>query len=758
MDARTNELPLESEHEYSDGSEFSRRSNTRPSIGATDILETLRRSWRFPLYGFLIGLALAAVYFITVPNPYKSSARILVDRSVSRYLQNNKIVDQPTFDEPEIGSQTFVVSSDSVVIPVVRSLGLTHDSEFVGQPKMGGARISDYLGDIKKTVGNLLGMSVAPPADPEAALERAAVEAVGKRLTVNREDVANVINVSVESEDRNKAANIANALADSYITTTLDAKLKSTRVASQWLQDRLVELKKQAADADRTLQDFKASNNIKTAAGGQDQRANLETQLANAQIAAAEAKSRLDRIRQRSGEEITTQMNTDALNNNAKAGLTSPGELFSLTNNELIRLRGQYRDLSARAADIESHVGDKHPIALKFRRQADAIQAAIKAEELRIADSYANEYQVAHARETEIAATVSNLAGGTKAGSELRELESSAEALHKLYDSTLQKYKEINTIETETMPVQSARVITRAVPALSKNSKKGWAILAGSMMLGIFLGAGAAVGKEWVADVFRTPKAVEQVIGTKCVVLPLAEAKSTPMEELVLDAPYSRFTEALRNVKAQIDTNRGVHGAKVIGIVSSLPKEGKTTVGANLAALMIAASGARTLVIDSDFHVRRLSAALAPDAREGLLEALENPTRLPWLVSRRQRSGLHVLPCVAPARIPNSAELLGSPMMAQLLSVARKSYDYVIIEIAPVMSVVDVKMIERFVDQFVFVIEWGETKRDLVLDALSEVEIIRDRLACVILNKADPVAIQKIESYKGIKSGDYYQS
>src|SRR6195952_3555463 len=187
MDARTNELPLESEYEYSDGN-HSQRSSARPSIGATDILETLRRSWRFPLYGFLIGLALAAVYFITVPNPYKSSARILVDRSVSRYLQNNKIVDQPTFDEPEIGSQTFVVSSDSVVIPVVRSLGLTRDSEFVGQPRMGGARISDYLGDLNKAVGNLLGMSVAPPTDPEAALERAAVEAVGKRLTVNRED------------------------------------------------------------------------------------------------------------------------------------------------------------------------------------------------------------------------------------------------------------------------------------------------------------------------------------------------------------------------------------------------------------------------------------------------------------------------------------------------------------------------------------------------------------------------------------------
>ena len=755
MDARTNELSLESEHEYSDGSEYAPRSSARPSIGITDILETLRRGWRFPLYGFLIGLAVAAVYFVSVPTPYKSAARILVDRSVSRYLQTNKISDQPTFDESEIGSQVYVLSSDSVVVPVVRSLGLAHDSEFAGQPKMGSARISDYLGDLKKAVANLFGLSVAPTADVDAGLERAAVEAVVKRLTVTREDVANVINVTVESEDKNKAAKIANALADTYIASSMDAKLNSTRVASQWLKERSVELKKQVADADRTLEDFKLASNQKAGVGGQNAelRASLNTQLTNAQIATAEAKSRLDRIQNKPGAEVMAIVGTDALLNPARSGVIN----FALNNSDLGRLRSQYRDVEARATEVASRVGDKHEIAVKLRRQADDLHSAIEAEEHRIADAYVNEYQVAKAREAELTANVARLFGGSEASSELRELEGSAETLRNLYNSTLQKFKEINTIETNSLPVQSARVITRAVPPLSKNSKKVWAVVAGSLMLGLFLGTGAAVGKEWVADVFRTPKAVEQVTGKKCVVLPIVEPNSTPIEEFVLDAPYSRFTEALRNVKALIDTNKSVHGAKVIGIVSSLPKEGKTTIGANLAALMIASSGARTLLIDSDFHVRRLSAALAPDAREGLLEALENPPRLSWLVSRRQRSGIHVLPCVSSARIPNSAELLGSPMMGQLLAVARKSYDYIIIEIAPVMSVVDVKMIERFIDQFVFVVEWGETKRDLFLDALSEAEIIRDRLAVIVLNKADPVAIRNLESYKGIKPGDYYQ-
>jgi Mrp family chromosome partitioning ATPase len=52
--------------------------------------------------------------------------------------------------------------------------------------------------------------------------------------------------------------------------------------------------------------------------------------------------------------------------------------------------------------------------------------------------------------------------------------------------------------------------------------------------------------------------------------------------------------------------------------------------------------------------------------------------------------------------------------MEQLLVAARKGYDYIIVEIAPIMSVVDVKMIERFIDRFIFVAEWGQTKRSLV--------------------------------------------
>src|SRR6185295_11324310 len=228
MDARVDELPPVTE--YPDASSYAGGSGARPSIGITDIFESLRRGWRFPLYGLLVGLALATVAFIYIPTPYKSSARVLVDRSMNRYLQTNKIADQPMFDEGEISSQVYVLSSDSVVMPVVKALGLAHDKELAGLPKMGGARIPDYLGDLKRLI---FGTSAGEANDAEAALERAAADAVVKGLTVTREDVANVINVAFESSDKFKAAKIANAIADTYIATSMDARLQSTKITSQ---------------------------------------------------------------------------------------------------------------------------------------------------------------------------------------------------------------------------------------------------------------------------------------------------------------------------------------------------------------------------------------------------------------------------------------------------------------------------------------------------------------------------------------------
>jgi succinoglycan biosynthesis transport protein ExoP len=711
----------------------------------------------------MLGISYAAM----VPTPYKSSARILIDRGLNRYLQTNKIVDEPTFDDAEIATQAYILTSDSVIAPVVRSMNLTSDSEFVGRPSAPNSQNSLSISKPEKVAEQSIGgTDGAEVAMTDNALERIAIESVINRLTVSREDTA-VINVSFESVDANKAANIANAIADTYLENTAETNLKATKVVSKWLQDRLSQLQKQAMDADRALQEYKIANSTGKGTLTNDELANLNTQLGTARGAVAEAKVRLDQIRKASPETLMNMALGDTATNPEKWGAAN----VTLNNAEISKLRAQYRELAAKATEIESLVGPSHLAVIKYRKRMQEVRDAIKEEEQRIADGYAGEYQLAATREKELASTLSQSLGNVETSSHaevsMRELQSSAEALGNLYNSFLQKFKEINTIQTETIPLQSARIIARATPPRHKSFKKPAAVLLGSVALGFFLSAGTLLGREWVSGVFRSSKGVERTTGLYCVVLPKVKAKQQqrsasgtngmPIEEYVLDAPFSRFAEALRDIKALINKDHDEHGAKVIGVVSSVSKEGKTTIAANLAGLMIASTKARALVIDADLHMRSLTAKLAPDADEGLIEALEDPSRLATIISKRPRSGLHVLPCPTPGRVPNAAELLGSAKMEKLMLAARDAYDYIIIEVAPIMSVVDLKMIERFIDGFIFVVEWGQTKRKVVLEALSEADIISQRLMGIVLNQADPAALRIIESYKGNRRDDYYQ-
>ena len=744
-------------------SDSSFASSKGPAIGIPDILGTLRRRWRFLIVGCLIGLTLALAYIALATRLYTSTASILSDTRMNQNLQTQKIVESTPIDSSIVNSQVKIFSSESIILPVIKSMNLAHDSEFVGPPDALGAQILWQITKLINRVTQSLGLKDDRTIDAEAFLERTAVETFLKRLTTRREELSYVVDVSFASEDPNKAARIANAVADAYITADLAARTQSTKMASQWLQDRLIELKVQATDADRVLQNYKSTNNIVDTGRGllnQQQLSDLNTQLISARTEIAEAKARLGRIRQIGSDGIPDATVTDALNNSV-----------------ITRLRAQYLDLAARAADLASRLGQGHITVVRLHEQMDELRKSIRNEEQRIADAYASDYEIAKAREKSLTDSMYQLVGEAGASSQaqvmMRDLESSADTYRNLYNHFLQKFEE--TIQTQTIPVTDSRIVTRATPPLSKSSPKSALALAGGIVLGLFMGAGAAIAREMMLDVFRTSNEVEQTTGIRCLgILPIVTGNrkrtmwfgawtkslrtglTEGIEEFVLDAPYSRFTETLRHVKVSIDAAQLVRDVKVIGVVSSVAKEGKTTVAANLGALVVASSRAHTLIIDGDFHQRSLTRMLAPHAREGLIEALGDPSRLATLVYHRQRSQLDVLPCVLEKRIPNAAELLASPQMEKLLIAARDAYDYIIIELAPIVPLVDVKKIERFIDSFVFVVEWGRSERSLVLEALSNTEIIRDRLTGIVLNKANPVALRSIESYKGDMFSSHY--
>jgi succinoglycan biosynthesis transport protein ExoP len=232
---------------------------------------------------------------------------------------------------------------------------------------------------------------------------------------------------------------------------------------------------------------------------------------------------------------------------------------------------------------------------------------------------------------------------------------------------------------------------------------------------------------------------------------PRTIVRDTSVRWMVVDSPLSRFAEAIRAIKVAADLEHVGKASKVIGITSSLPNEGKSTVAVSLAAL-IAHSGGRAVLVDCDLRNPSVSKALAPNAKRGLLDVISGKAELDDVMWSEGTSGLAFLPAVVPRRLAHSSDLLASGPTRALFEKLRGTYDYVIVDLSPLAPVVDVRVITPMVDSFLFVVEWGRTKIDVVEHALSNAPGIHDNLLGVVLNKTNMNALGRYQhSY-----GNYY--
>jgi succinoglycan biosynthesis transport protein ExoP len=305
--------------------------------------------------------------------------------------------------------------------------------------------------------------------------------------------------------------------------------------------------------------------------------------------------------------------------------------------------------------------------------------------------------------------------------------------------------------------------------------------------LGLMLGMAAASLRETIDRVFRTTNQVEQVLKTNCLtVLPIVKEKPSaasavsgsrkgapkegpPGKELgsnlpglfrqVINEPLSGFAEGFRAIKVAADISRAIKQNKVIGIISSLPNEGKSTVSANFAQL-IAHGGRKAILVDGDLRNPTLSRKLAPKADVGLLEVIGGKVPLDQAIYTDPLTGLAFLPAVIESRLAHSSEILASDALRQLIDQLRKMYDYVVIDLPPLMPVVDVRATTQIVDSYVFVVEWGRTRINMVQRQLASAPEIFDRLLGIVLNKANLKMLDRYEDYYGryhYYSKNYYE-
>ena len=509
---------------------------------------------------------------------------------------------------------------------------------------------------------------------------------------------------------------------------------------------------------------FKANNNIVSTGGadkpllGQQQVAELSTQLTIARAQTSEARARLDRINSVLKEDLPS----------ASFGATVTD---SLKNEIVSKLRAQYLELVGREANWSAKYGPDHLAVVNLRNQMREIRKSIFDELKRLGETYKSDYEIAKQRETgikkDLAQAVSQSQATDAKSVTLRELESTAQTYKTIYDNFLQRYMEL--VQQQSFPSTESRLISAASRPLNKSKPNGFLVLAIASIGGVMISIGIGFLRDISDRVFRRSEQIESALQAECIaVVPLLKPNAKIQKQrssgpktivrdnsplwTVVDAPLTRFSEAIRAIKLANDLHGSGKENRIVGVTSSLPNEGKSTIAFSLAQLM-AQVGARTILIDCDLRNPSLSRTLAPRAKMGLTEVIAKKISLDEAIWNDPGKNMAFLPVVTKRRLAHSTEILSSPAIKNLLERLRESYDYIVVDLPPLAPVVDVRATAHLIDSFLFVVEWGRTKIDVAQHVLDHAPEVYENLIGVVLNK---VNMNTFSRYAGERESFYY--
>ena len=744
----------------------------------------LRRRYLIITVGLVLGAAFAGLYLYAVAMPiYTASATMMIETRKPQ-LQQSLLGDAPP-DAAWIESQIGVLTSRSVVSYVVQQLKLADDKDF-------------FLPDTGR-IGKLLdrfGWNSPQPETDEARVA-AAIGAVSDGLSIHRIGLSYLIKIDFRSHKPEQAAKIANAMIDGYIFDQLNAKYQANRRAGDWLQERLQTLREQAATAESAVVEFKAKNNI-VAAGGtlinEKELSDISAQFAIARARTSEVQARLDRL-----EAVRQSYQHDQVG-------TEPDPTISdvITNTVITSLWTKYLEYTARERDLSAKYGEdrlavtagNHPLIdcpnllsrvspsqclTNLRTQIHDLRGEIYEELGRMKESYRSELGIAQKHESELQASLNTLISQStetnKAQVTLFSLEAAAKSYRQLYDDFLQRYTE--SVQQQSFPISDARAISEAsVGQTYPRPLLTWVL---SILAGIVLGIGCGALRDILDRGFRTREQVRTAIDADCLALvprfeslnrpargarlisaqsegPRTIRSTHPMFRVPVDFPASPYAEAIRAIKLDLDRKRTakyrasgdderlISSSKVVGLTSCLPGEGKSTLAAGMARL-IARSGRCVILVDGDVRNRALTRALAPDASHGLLDVISKRVPVEDALWNDAVTNMTFLPTARQPDLANAADLLASDDAKAFFATLRLKYDYIIVDLAPLISEVDIRAVSPLIDSYILVIKWGATKIDMVKYALRHSPSVEENLVGAVLNKVHVRALRRYDGY-----------
>lgn len=739
------------------GVNYSRQARDNAAVADDEIdlgrlLRILLANWR-KILGFGVTLTLVAGLVVFSMQPiYQGKASIVLEIDDVNVVSVEDIYSLGARNSDYMATQFEILKSHRLAERVVDRLNLTQHPLFA-QAEPDAQGLAGWWQSTKIFFAELLG-SVEPQqsltaAEQNALLRQRIADAIQLNVQVSPIRNSQMSYVAFESTDPRLAAQIANAIADEFIKNDLENRLSGTLQATDWLDERLVELRTNLQRAEQALQDFRDREGLVSIDGqtglGVNELASLSQRLEEARKARIGAENLLADV-----------------NNLASANVTELLTIPAVLNHVAIqRLSAEQSKAQRQVDELQKRYGPKHPAMVAALSELNSATVELADEVMTVASGIGREYEFAKRTEQQLEATwerrKAEVQEFNRKEFQLLELQRDVDTNRQLYDIFFTRIRSVS--ETGGFEKPHARIVDMAKPPRIPVKPKKQLIMALAMILGVMLGAAFVLVLDQLDNTVRHPDDVADKLGAPLLgSLPLVMTDG----EDDSDVPHfwhnstGNFAESIRTVRTGLRLSSLDNPAKIVVITSTLAGEGKSTLSLNLSAAL--GQMEKTLLIGADLRRPTLASRLdlAP-SHKGLSHFVAGSAELEECIEHLEDKGFWVMPSgIIP---PNPLEMLSSARFTQALDELRERFDRIVIDSAPMQPVSDALVLSSYADALIYLVRADKTPATLVRKSLQVLADANIHLTGVVLNHFDASRAHRYYSYGykgyGYKSGYY---
>jgi polysaccharide biosynthesis transport protein len=709
-----------------------------PVAEGLDLREIWRKLWRGKRVIMLVTVAGSLLGYAIIqqlsPRYTAASAVMLETRPWQVVEEAEAVIAGLSLDAEIIAGEVEVLHSRELANAVVDKLNLRERPEF--NPTLveeddgfSLAKLSEYwhsqLTAYAREFLDSLNSEEAALSELEASdrRDKKIVDAFLGGVEATQIGQSPVIQIAYTSEDPDTAAEVANALAETYIAAQLESKTAATRQANSWLHLRIAEVRAEIEASERAIEEFRGRSGLimgKDVTVATQQMSELASQLVEARVARQQAESQLRQV-----EHLL----------DSPGGAAAASEVLE---SELIQdLRVQEAQIRRELAELAIEYGPKHPLILNRQANVRDIQDSIRAEINKIVTGLRNQFEAARQSEASLQASLDELskqvASLNTEDVKLRDLQREVDAKSMLLENFIVRAQE--TAEREGIQQPDARIISFAeLPETPSFPNKRLLMLL-AFCGSAFSGVALAYGLQALDRTFHTSSEVRDALQMPVLeIIPAVRRphRGTSPIDIVTRPTTSSYSEALRNLYVTLLAVR--EPPKVVLFTSSVPEEGKTALTLSFGRF-VALVNRSCVVVDCDLRRSSVHRSLGGQRTPGLVDYLLGRSDLDEVIQTDKATGLDYVASGSPPGSPT--DLLSSPAMATALDELARRYDVVLLDSAPVLAVADTRCLYPFVDQTVFVIRWRCTRRNAAHAAVRRLEESGFNVACAVLNLVD---------------------